>query len=51
MLTKSDTRDISAVKDIKKLFKGIKGIEVVSVIDDDSVKQLQDKVLALLRKE
>ena len=50
VLTKSDTRDISATKDINKLFKGVKSIEVVSVIDDASIKKLQDKILSLLRK-
>lgn len=49
VLTKSDTRDISAIKEVKKLFKGVKDVVVVSVLDDASVKELQDKLLLILR--
>ncbi len=51
VLTKSDTREPPAIKEIQALFKkDKKETLVVSVIDDASVKALRDRLAALLSK-
>lgn len=49
VLTKSDTRDSKQIKDSIKIFKK-EGLEasVVSILDDNSIKTLRDRVLAAL---
>jgi len=57
VLTKSDTRDASYIEEIKKTFakEGLLGqagkekIVVVSVLDDEAVKELRDTLIAALR--
>jgi GTP-binding protein len=51
VLTKSDTRDISATKEVLKYFKKEGEVAIVSVLDDTSVKELQERIVSLLRKE
>ncbi|MDO8518170.1 MAG: GTPase ObgE [bacterium] len=49
VLTKSDTRDTKQIKEIVKVFKK-EGLEasVVSILDDNSIKTLRDRVFAAL---
>ena len=50
VLTKSDTRETKETLRVKKLFEKEKlKVEVVSVLDDASVKRLQDTLVATLR--
>ena len=51
ILTKSDTRESTAIKGIEREFesRGLASI-VVSVLDDQSVKTLNDRIAALLSK-
>ncbi len=50
VLTKSDTRDEAFIKEVLFLFKekGLE-VEVVSVLDDGSLKLLSDRIVSLLR--
>ncbi len=51
VLTKSDTRTPAEIEAVKKKFgKKAASIEVVSVLDDASVKHLSDTIVAALRK-
>ncbi len=51
VLTKSDTRDISDIKEAKKAFGKLGQVAVVSVLDDAAVKELQETIVSLLRKQ
>lgn len=54
VLTKSDTVDVSTVKKIKKDLKTQKNLSilgVVSVLDDNSIKELGDSISQLFQKE
>ena len=51
VLTKSDTRTPAEAEVVKKKFsKKAAGVEIVSVLDDASVKHLSDTIVAALRK-
>ena len=50
VLTKSDTREKKEIRQIADKFRAIeKKVYVVSVLDDDSIKKLQDSLISLLR--
>lgn len=51
LLTKSDTRDLAYIEKIKEEFKTKydKDAEIVSVLDDDLIKKLQDTIIRALR--